>query len=76
MTDSNNDKQGSKDEDKAPSLWDVTKSVFSAYLGVQSSKNHKKDFTYGKPSQYIVIGIAFVVILIVSIINIVSLVLP
>ena len=40
-----------------PGLWDVTKSVLAAGLGVQSRKNYERDFTHGKPWQYIVIGL-------------------
>jgi len=38
-------------------LLDVNKSVLWAFLGVQKSKNHERDFKYGKPSQYIIIGL-------------------
>lgn len=44
-------------EQNDPSLWDVARSVLSAFLGVQSSKNYERDFKYGKPWQYIVIGL-------------------
>ena len=46
-----------KEHLKEPSLWDVTKSVLAAFLGVQSRKNYERDFKHGKPWQYIVIGL-------------------
>ena len=47
-----------------PTLLDVARSVLWAFLGVQKSKNHERDFKYGKPSQYIIIGLAGVAIFI------------
>lgn len=41
------------------SLWETTQSVLFAMLGVQKSKNAKRDFTKGKASHFIIIGIAF-----------------
>lgn len=60
---------------KAPSLWQVAKSVQAAFLGVQSSKNYERDFQHGKASQYIIIGLIGVAIFIGVIIGIVMLVL-
>ena len=59
----------------APSLWQVTKSVFSAFLGVQNSKNYQRDFSHGKPSQYIIIGLVGVFLFIMTIVGVVKLVL-
>ncbi|VAW91330.1 hypothetical protein MNBD_GAMMA21-333 [hydrothermal vent metagenome] len=67
MTEQNNRKE--------PSLWDVTKSVLSAFLGVQSRKNYERDFTYGKPWQYILIGLIGVGVFIGVVITVVSIVL-
>ena len=57
------------DEKKEPSLLDVTRSVMWAFLGVQKSKNHERDFKHGKASQYIIIGLIgvalFITILVV-----------
>lgn len=62
-------------ENKEPSLLDVTRSVMWAFLGVQKSKNHERDFKYGKPSQYIIIGIVGVAIFIAILITAVKFVL-
>lgn len=59
----------------APSLWQVTKSVFAAFLGVQSSKNYQRDFSHGKPSQYIIIGLVGVLLFILTVVGVVKLVL-
>ncbi|MDZ7802880.1 DUF2970 domain-containing protein [Thiohalophilus sp.] len=63
------------DENKqAPGLWDVAKSVMAAFLGVQKSKHYERDFTHGKPWQYITIGLIGVVIFIAVIIGVVKVV--
>ena len=60
---------------REPGLWDVAKSVLSALLGVQSRKNYERDFTHGKPWQYIVIGLAGVAIFIAIVVSVVRVVL-
>ena len=56
---------------KEPTLIDVAKSVLWAMLGVQKSKNYERDFTHGKPWQYVIVGLAGVAIFIAIIITIV-----
>ena len=60
------------DEKKEPSLLDVTQSVMWAFLGVQKSKNHERDFKHGKPSQYIIVGLVGVAIFITILIMLVK----
>lgn len=62
------------DNRQAPGLWDVAKSVMAAFLGVQKSKHYERDFTYGKPWQYITLGIIGVVLFIALIIIVVNVV--
>ena len=59
---------------KAPSLLNVTRSVLWGMLGVQKLENYERDFTHGKPWQYIVIGLVAVAIFIGTIITIVKVV--
>ena len=63
------------EEMKPPSLWQVAKSVLAALLGVQKSENYQRDFQYGKPSQYIFLGLIFVTLFILIIVGVVKLVL-
>ena len=56
-----------------PSLWQVAKSVLWAMLGVQKKKNYERDFQYGKPWQYIVLGLIAVLIFIFLIVGAVNL---
>jgi hypothetical protein len=66
-----------QDTRKEPGLWDVTKSVLAAGLGVQSRKNYERDFTHGKPWQYVVIGLVavglFIAILVTVVMTVLSL---
>lgn len=57
-----------------PGLWEVTKSVLAAFLGVQSRKNYERDFTYGRPWQYIVIGLVGVGLFITLVVSVVMIV--
>ena len=59
----------------SPSLWQVAKSVLAAMLGVQKSENYQRDFQYGKPGQYIIVGLVFVMLFILILVGIVKLVL-
>lgn len=62
----------SEDNKKAPSLLDVAGSVLWAMLGVQKSKNYERDFSKGKPWQYIVVGLCGVSIFIFTLIMVVK----
>lgn len=60
---------------KAPGLLDVARSVLWAMLGVQKRKNYERDFTKGKPWQYVVVGLVAVTIFILIIVMVVKIVL-
>jgi len=61
---------------KTPSLKSTFKSVAAAFFGVQSNKNREKDFTQGKLSHFIIVGIICVIIFIAMLITLVNLVIP
>jgi len=65
-----------EEQRKTPSLWQVAQSVLAALIGVQSSKNYQRDFQYGKPSQYIILGLIAVALFIGTIITVVNMVMP
>jgi hypothetical protein len=66
----------SDDQDNKPlSLWEMLQSVFSAALGVQSGKNRARDFSRGKPSHFIILGVLFTVLFVLAIFGVVQLVL-
>jgi hypothetical protein len=62
--------------DKNLSLINTVKSVAAAFFGVQSNKNRERDFSQGKLSHFIVVGIIGVFIFIAILIAIVALVIP
>ena len=55
-----------------PTITQVFKSVLSAFIGVQSEDNRKKDFEQGSLSTYIIAGLIFTVLFVVAIIFVVS----
>ena len=59
-------------EQKEPTLLDVARSVLWAMLGVQKQRNYERDFTKGKPWQYVVVGLTAVLIFILVIIAVVN----
>lgn len=62
-------------DNKPPTFWQMLHSVMAAAFGVQSGKNRARDFTHGKPSHFVFMGIAFTVIFALVLMGIVQLVL-
>ena len=60
------------EEKKAPTLWQVAKSVLMAILGVQKNEVYKRDFQHGKPWQYIIVGLVFVILFILILVVVVK----
>ena len=60
---------------KKPTLWQVIASVNAAFLGVQNSKNRERDFTHGKASHYIIVGLIMTVLFVGVLVLIVKLML-
>jgi hypothetical protein len=55
-------------------IWRVVKSVFAAFLGVQTAQNHEEDFTQAKSiTPYIIVGVIMVTIFVLSIIGLLKL---
>ncbi|MDF3196272.1 MAG: DUF2970 domain-containing protein [Pseudomonas sp.] len=65
----------SEEENKPLTLWEMLQSVLSAALGVQSAKNRSRDFSRGKPSHFIILGVLFTAVFVLVIFGIVKLVL-
>ncbi|WP_425918011.1 DUF2970 domain-containing protein [Pseudomonas sp. GWSMS-1] len=63
------------DQDKPLTLREMLQSVLSAALGVQSGKNRSRDFSRGKPSHFIILGVLFTVMFVLVIFAVVKLVL-
>jgi len=56
---------------QTPSTWQVFKSVLASFFGVQKEETRQRDFTHGKPSQFIIIGLiltlAFIAVVYVAV---------
>jgi len=62
-------------ERESLSLWQVVTSALAAGFGVQSSSNRNRDFTKGRPGQFILVGIILTAVFVIAIIVLVNLVL-
>ncbi|MBX9914894.1 MAG: DUF2970 domain-containing protein [Pseudomonadaceae bacterium] len=58
-----------------PSFWQMLHSVLAAAFGVQSGKNRARDFSQGKPSQFIALGLLFTLCFVLTILAVVKIVL-
>jgi hypothetical protein len=63
------------DNNKPPTFWQMLHSVLAAAFGVQSGKNRARDFTHGKPSHFVILGILFTAVFALTLFGIVKLVL-
>lgn len=65
-----------KDPEQAPLTFrEMLQSVLAAALGVQSGKNRSRDFSRGKPGQFIMLGVLFTVLFVVILLGVVKLIL-
>jgi len=62
-------------ERKPLSFRQMLHSVLAGALGVQSSRNRARDFSQGKPSHFILLGIGFTLLFVLTILGVVKLVL-
>ncbi len=60
-------------ERRPPTLWQSWMSVLAAFFGVQSSENRERDFTRGKASHFILLGVVATVLLVVLLVGLVKL---
>jgi hypothetical protein len=64
------------DQQKSPSLREVASSVLAAAFGVQNRKNSERDFTKGNPVVFVIAGLIFTILFVMTIIGVVSLIIP
>ena len=57
------------------SFWQLLKSTLSAFIGVQSNANRERDFRHGKISQFVLMGLLFGLVFVLTIVGVVQLVL-
>lgn len=58
---------------KPPTFWQMLHSVLAAAFGVQSGKNRTRDFTHGKASHFIALGVGFILVFILVLLGLVQL---
>ncbi|SIQ90553.1 DUF2970 domain-containing protein [Aquipseudomonas alcaligenes] len=63
------------DNDKPLSFREMLQSVLAAAFGVQSGKNRARDFSRGRPSHFIALGLMFTALFVVVLFALVQLVL-
>ena len=63
------------DNDKPLSFREMLQSILAAAFGVQSGKNRARDFSRGKPSHFIALGLIFTALFVVVLFALVQLVL-
>ncbi|WP_137972700.1 DUF2970 domain-containing protein [Pseudomonas sp. F(2018)] len=64
-----------QDKDKPLTFREMLQSVLAAAFGVQSGKNRARDFSRGKPSHFILLGVLFTSIFVLVLFALVRLVL-
>jgi hypothetical protein len=64
-----------QDPEHKPGWLRVVGSVLSAAIGIQSSKNHERDFKHGRARNFIITGIVFTVVFVATVFTVVSTVL-
>lgn len=58
------DESSKEPQSRPPTMWQTAMSVLAAFFGVQSSKARERDFTRGKASHFIVMGLVMTVLFI------------
>ncbi|MCY1181363.1 hypothetical protein D9M68_562520 [compost metagenome] len=64
-----------KNHDQPLSFREMLQSVLAAAFGVQSGKNRARDFSRGKPSHFIVLGVLFTAIFVLLLFGLVKVIL-
>jgi len=65
-----------KDQDSEKlTLWEIICSVLAAAFGVQSDKNRRRDFSKAKPSTFVIAGVIFTLLFVITLVGLVKLIL-
>jgi len=64
-----------ENDDKPLTFREMLQSVLAAAFGVQSGKNRARDFSRGKPSHFIILGVMFTGLFVLVLFGLVKLVL-
>lgn len=63
------------DDNNRPGILQIIQSTLAAAFGVQSQKARERDFTHGRPLPYIIAGVVFTIVFIITLVVIVNIVL-
>lgn len=55
-----------------PGIWQLFKSVFGAMAGIQSEKQRQQDFSASSPLPFIIVGVFFTLLFVVTLYAIVA----
>jgi hypothetical protein len=66
---------GNAEERSGTGLGRVARSVLSAFFGVQSNRNRERDFTHGKLSHFVLVGLVATTLFVLLVVGVVRLVL-
>ena len=69
--DSIDKEENADDNDKPLTFLQVLGSTFSAAIGVQSKANRNRDFSRGKPLQFVLAGIIFAIMFVLVVVVVV-----
>ena len=58
-----------------PNIWQITLSTIAAAFGVQSQRNQDRDFKHGSLYTYIIAGVIFTLLFVITVVMVVKLVL-
>ena len=75
MTDTDSSNNTDKEPVRDLSFWELVKSTSSAFMGVQSNANRERDFSRGKLSHFIWMGLLFGLLFVSTLVGVVQLVL-
>jgi hypothetical protein len=64
-----------KSDDSRVTWWQVVGSTLAAAIGVQKRANRERDFSRGRPIQFIIAGIVFTAVFVLIVVLVVRLVL-
>ena len=68
----NNNEENKPSETKKPGILQVIKAVLGAFAGVQSEQQRQQDFSAGSPLPYIITGVIFTLLFVVTLLLVVS----
>jgi hypothetical protein len=69
------DQHDKNDAERSPGLGQTVGSVLAAAFGVQSSANRQRDFKHGKARNFIIAGLVFTALFVLTLVLVVRLVL-